>query len=150
MAREITKIGLAVFDENRLLLVRKRGSATYILPGGKPEEGEDDTQTLIREIDEELGCRIETSTLSFLGAFSDQAADLPGVRVTVRLYKGTLIGPPSPRSEIDQLFWLSPQVPQRPNLAPSLQNAILPFLSGSTSEWANSEATTDDLQPTPA
>jgi 8-oxo-dGTP diphosphatase len=39
--REIVKIGLAVTTDNRLLLVRKKGGESYILPGGKPEMGED-------------------------------------------------------------------------------------------------------------
>jgi 8-oxo-dGTP diphosphatase len=129
MPREITKIGLAVIDDNRLLLVRKRGSGIYILPGGKPEQGENDVQALVREVQEELGCRIAPEDLIFLGSFSDQAAEWPEVRVTVRLYTGTLIGNPSPRAEIDQLLWLNPQGQQPPNLAPSLRNSILPFLS---------------------
>lgn len=129
MAREIIKIGLAVVDGNCLLLVRKRGSDFYILPGGKPEPGESDIEALSREVDEELGCRIESENLVFLGSFSDQAAGQADVRVTVKLYAGSLIGNPSPKSEIDKLVWLSPQERQAPNLAPSLRNSILPFLS---------------------
>lgn len=46
MAREITKIGLAIMDGDRVLLVKKRGSDFLILPGGKPEKNETDAQTL--------------------------------------------------------------------------------------------------------
>ena len=49
-AREILKIGVAVTDADRLLLVRKKGTGSYILPGGKPEEGESDLQALKREV----------------------------------------------------------------------------------------------------
>ena len=45
-------INLAVIDDNKLLLVRKR--KTWILPGGKPEGNESDKECLIREIGEEL------------------------------------------------------------------------------------------------
>jgi 8-oxo-dGTP pyrophosphatase MutT (NUDIX family) len=79
MAREITKIGLAVMDGDRVLLVKKRGSEYLILPGGKPEKNETDTQTLSRELDEELGCRLVPDQLTFLGTFSDEAAGMPGV-----------------------------------------------------------------------
>ena len=48
MTREITKIGLAVMDGERVLLVKKRGSDFLILPGGKPEKNETDAQTLSR------------------------------------------------------------------------------------------------------
>jgi 8-oxo-dGTP diphosphatase len=125
--RTIVKIGLAVMHDNRLLLVRKKGGQSYILPGGKPEEGEDDRQALFREIDEELGCAIDPHTLVFLGAFSDVAADLRDTTVVVRLYGAKLVGAPSPKSEIESLTWFAPEEEQV-TLAPSIQNRILPFL----------------------
>lgn len=128
MLREITKIGLAVMDGERLLLVRKKGSTFYILPGGKPEQGESDTETLSRELEEELGCAISSDRLTFLGAFRDDAAGMPGVKVTIKLYRGTLVGTPSPRSEIDSILWWRRTEHEEPTLAPSLRNSILPFL----------------------
>jgi 8-oxo-dGTP diphosphatase len=126
--REIIKIGLAVTDDSRLLLVRKKGGASYILPGGKPELGEDDRQALIREIDEELGCGIDPDSLFYLGSFSDTAADLLNTTVTVRLYEARLTGSPSPQSEIEKLEWFRPDSGSDLSLAPSLQNHIVPFL----------------------
>lgn len=128
MPREILKIGLAVIDGERLLLVRKRNSEFYILPGGKPEQGESDVEALSREIDEELGCAIASDRLCFLGTFSDEVAGVPDARVTIRLYAGALIGNPSPRSEIETLVWWTRTDYQEQALAPSLRNAILPFL----------------------
>lgn len=128
MQREITKIGLAVVDANHLLLVRKRASDFYILPGGKPEIGEDDLTALSREISEELGCRVNPSSVAFLGAFSDDAAGIADTTVTIRLYGGSLIGVPSPASEIEELRWFCPQRPEGIKLAPSLVNSIIPFL----------------------
>ena len=126
--REIVKIGLAVTDGNRLLLVRKKGGESYILPGGKPELGEDDRQALVREIEEELGCGIDLGSFSYLGSFSDKAADLENTMVTVRLYSARLVGAPSPQSEIEQLEWFRPDADSDLSLAPSLQNHIVPFL----------------------
>jgi 8-oxo-dGTP diphosphatase len=128
MSVRILKIGLAVLEHDRLLLVRKRGSSLYILPGGKPELGETDGQTLAREIEEELGCSVSEDGLVFLGAFSDEAAGMPGVTVTVRLYAGTLTGTPAPRAEIDRVLWWKRTRYQDSRLAPSLRNSILPFL----------------------
>jgi 8-oxo-dGTP diphosphatase len=102
--REIVKVGLAVTDDNRLLLVRKKGGQSYILPGGKPEMGEDDRQALVREIEEELGCGVDASSIDFLGSFSDVAADLQDTIVTIRLYSARLTGLPSPQSEIEHLI----------------------------------------------
>jgi 8-oxo-dGTP diphosphatase len=128
MTRQITKIGLAVLEGDRLLLVKKKGSSFYILPGGKPERGESDVETLAREVEEELGCDVARDRLIFLGAFCDEAAGTPGVTVTVRLYAGALIGTPSPRAEIDGVLWWTRTRHQDPCLAPSLRNSILPFL----------------------
>jgi 8-oxo-dGTP diphosphatase len=106
--REIVKIGLAVTEKGRLLLVRKKGTSSYILPGGKPDNGEDDLRALAREIRKKLGCRLELRTICFLGSFSDVAADMHDTKVTVRLYAGELIGDPSPQSEIENIKWHCP------------------------------------------
>jgi len=131
MSREITKIGLAVLKENCLLLVRKRGSDFYILPGGKPERGEDDISALAREIDEELGCHFEMHTLSYIGSFSDIAAGMSRTKITVKLYLGELVGEPTPTSEIDEVLWLDPSKAFATRLAPSLINSIIPHLFSS-------------------
>src|ERR1700741_2537554 len=126
--REILKIGLAVTDRDRLLVVRKRGAPSYILPGGKPEPGENDLEALTREVEEELGCRVDMSTIAFLGSFTDTAADMENTTVTVRLYHAQLDGNPSPQSEIEALKWFCPNAESVHSLAPSLQNHIVPFL----------------------
>src|SRR5262249_52766858 len=126
--RQILKIGVAVTKMGRLLVLRKKGTSSYILPGGKPEGGEDDLQTLVREIQEELGCGVDPLSITFLGAFSDTAADIQDATVTIRLYEAKLIGNPSPRAEIETMKWYCPKRNSRGSLAPSLQNQIVPFL----------------------
>src|ERR1700730_1542561 len=133
MRHEITKIGLAVMDDDRVLLVKKRGSDFLILPGGKPEKNETDAQTLSRELDEELGCRLVSDQLTFLGTFSDEAAGMPGVNVTIRLYAGSVVGTPIPHAEIDSIVWWAATEQRNSELAPSLKNSILPFLNNSLS-----------------
>ena len=125
--QEIVKVGLAVTEGDRVLLVRKRGGRSFILPGGKPERGEDDLETLSREIQGELGCAIQVDSVAFLGSFTDLAADISNAIVTVRLYKGDLIGTPTPKSEIEVLRWIH-NLEDDSALAPSLRNQILPFL----------------------
>jgi 8-oxo-dGTP diphosphatase len=125
--REVQKVGLALVDGDRILLVRKRGSRTYILPGGKPEAGEDDVKALVRELDEELGCQIDLDTLTYLGSFSDRIADQDNGTVIVRLYSARLIGRPAPQAEIEEVRWVQPGVSGVP-LAPSLTNKIIPHL----------------------
>jgi 8-oxo-dGTP diphosphatase len=132
MTREITKIGLAVMDGDRVLLVKKRGSNFLILPGGKPEKNETDVQALSREIEEELGCHLVSDPI-FLGIFSDEAAGMPGVSVTIRLYAGSVVGTPIPNAEIESIVWWAATEHYDSTLAPSLKNSILPFLNGSSS-----------------
>lgn len=128
MPREIVKIGLAVVQDGCLLLVRKRGSRSYILPGGKPEPGEDDLTALTREIEEELGCTISPERIRYLGLFRDRAPGFVDTDVVVKLYVGALIGDPIPQSEIEQLLWFNPHCDANTKLAPSLTNSILPYL----------------------
>ena len=61
-------VTLAIFNKKQeLLLVRKKGSIYFQLPGGKRQEGEEDSSVLIRELREELNLSIDFSELMFLG-----------------------------------------------------------------------------------
>lgn len=50
-----------------LLIVKKRGPYTnlYDLPGGAPEKGEIDIETLAREVEEETGCLLKECFFKF-------------------------------------------------------------------------------------
>ncbi|MDB5342000.1 MAG: hypothetical protein JWP89_377 [Schlesneria sp.] len=125
----ITKIGLVVIRERRLLVVRKDGSPWYILPGGRPEPNENDTMTLEREITEELSARLDVTSVSFIGTFSDRAANEPDSIVEIRLYNGEIQGLLLPANEIVEYRWLDPaDALLREQLAPSIANQILPYL----------------------
>lgn len=122
----IEKVGLAAFDGERLLVVRKRGGSLFILPGGKPEGEEGDLAALSRELDEELGCSVSSPSLS--GVFTDRAAGISDAVVVVRLYQGDLVGDPVPQAEIEELAWLDIRKSNSLPLAPSIINGILPHL----------------------
>lgn len=126
--RTITKIGIAVIKDFRILLVRKRGGEFLILPGGKPELGEDDITALCREVAEELGCSIDIGSLAFTGVFRDVAAGMSATNVEVKLYIGELIGTPVPQAEIEECFWVELLTENDAALAPSLRNSIMPSL----------------------
>lgn len=131
---DITKIGLAAIHEGAILLVKKRRSHHYILPGGKPESNERDYEALSREVREELCCEIAPQSLVWLGVFRDNAAGMPGVFVTIKLYRGQIIGDPTPANEIESFGWFKPQelIPEK--IAPSLRNSILPYLFGPSTQ----------------
>ena len=58
-----------IIENNHLLLLRYNygGNEVFALPGGNPDAGETLTQTLQRELSEELNIDIETSELLFVG-----------------------------------------------------------------------------------
>ncbi len=127
---DIEKIGLLVLRDDRILLCRKsRDTSKLILPGGRVESGESDLECLRREVREELG-GVHLSNVEYLGTYEDRAAsDDPTVSRTLRitLYRGALVGEPSPSSEISDLVWFGADS-DRNELTPILLNRILPDL----------------------
>jgi 8-oxo-dGTP pyrophosphatase MutT (NUDIX family) len=112
--------------QGRVLLVRKRGSACFIQPGGKREPGESALQTLARELHEELGVRLRPGSARLLGTFEDLAVNEPGRRVRAEAYRVQVDGTPAPASEIEALHWLHPAPPHEVPVAPLSARHILP------------------------
>ncbi len=52
----IHKIAAVVIEDNKFLMVRKKGTDIWTSLGGHLEEGESEEQSLLREIKEEMGC----------------------------------------------------------------------------------------------
>jgi 8-oxo-dGTP diphosphatase len=104
-------------EAGRMLVVRKRGTAIFMKPGGKREPGEDDLTALARELDEEIGCRLTGATL--LGAFEAPAANEPGFTVRSATYLATVEGEIAARAEIEELAWIDPAAPGRHRAGPA-------------------------------
>ncbi|MDR6529633.1 MULTISPECIES: NUDIX domain-containing protein [Caulobacter] len=106
----------------RMLVVRKRGTAIFMKPGGKREPGEDDLTALARELDEEIGCRLISATL--LGAFEAPAANEPGFTVRAATYLATVEGRIAAQAEIEELAWIDPAAPGDIVLAPLMRTVL--------------------------
>ena len=113
-------------DAGRMLVVRKRGTAIFMKPGGKREPGEDDLTALARELDEEIGCRLTNATL--LGAFEAPAANEPGFTVRAATYLAEVEGETAARAEIEELAWIDPAAPGDIVLAPLMQVVLKALL----------------------
>lgn len=127
MSRVLDIVTAVIRDQDGLmLLVRKRGTTTFMKPGGKRDAGEDDLTTLARELDEELGCRLVDAEL--LGNFSAPAANEAGFTVQSATYLATVEGAIAARAEIEELAWIDPAAPGELRLAPLLTERVLPAL----------------------
>jgi 8-oxo-dGTP diphosphatase len=99
-------VGAALLSDGRLLAARRTAPAAaagrWEFPGGKVEPGETPTQALVREIEEELGCRIEVT-----GWLDGQVAVGTGHLLSVALAR-IVDGEPAP-TEHDEVRWLGPR-----------------------------------------
>lgn len=122
--------GIATDASGRVLLVRKRGTAVFMLPGGKPAPGEAALEALAREVAEEVGCGLERASAMPLGRFRAPAANEPGHIVEAELFRVALDGTPAPQSEIEELRWLDPHAPGELALAALARTVVLPLVRG--------------------
>lgn len=119
--------------QGRVLLVRKRGTAIFIQPGGKREPDEDALATLARELREELGVALRPGSAAYLGEFEDRAVNEPGRRVRAEVYRVEIDGEPSARAEIEALAWVDAASVASLPIAPLSAGRILPrVFAGST------------------
>lgn len=116
-------------DQGRVLTVRKRGTSRFMLPGGKPEQGEGPDRTAVREIFEELGLELRLEDLELLGRFRSAAANEAGHSLVSTVYCHPLEGEPAVAAEIDEMRWLSLDEPLPADLAPMLEFRVLPTLA---------------------
>ena len=134
--RSIVVAAMVVTDPvGRVLCVRKRGTDTFMLPGGKFEPGESVDHpevTAAREVSEELGVDIELSQLRPWNIARAAAANEAGFEVVghhVR-YVGEFtdeLANVQPHAEIEEVRWLDPWLPTG-KIAPMLVETTLPKL----------------------
>lgn len=125
----IRVVAAAVVREGRLLLVSKQAAPdVFYLPGGKPEPGETPEQTLLRELEEELGAAPVPASLDLLAAVEDQAA-LEDVPMRLTIFRAALDREPSPEAELAELRWAAPDDLGAMRLAPAVTNHVVPLLT---------------------
>jgi len=117
-----------VRDRHRhVLLVRKRGTESFMQPGGKREPGESDLDALARELREELGCGIVPGSATKLGVFQAPAANEPGQQVRAAVYAVRLAGEIVCQAEIEEHAWIDPREPTGRTLAVLARDTVLPL-----------------------
>lgn len=93
-------------EHGRVLAVRKRGTTSFMNPGGKPEPGESPEACVIRELREEVGLHL--GDVEFRGRYVEPAANEPDHLVDAMVYTAQLDGVPVAAAEIAELRWLDP------------------------------------------
>ncbi len=134
MSERIISVVAALIRDRagRVLLVRKRGTAAFMQPGGKRDDGESDVAALSREIVEELGCRVRANSAQSLGVFECVAANEPGFQVRAAVYAVDVEGAIEPQGEIDRMVWVDPRLPPDLHLAPLTRDHVLPLARAGT------------------
>ena len=114
----------------RVLVVRKRGTSRFMLPGGKIEAGETPAHAAVRELHEEVGAELDPASLVVLGEWTAPAANEPDHLVHGHIFEHPWVPGLSVRAEIEELLWLHPaDMGDRDDLAPLLVTRVLPALS---------------------
>jgi 8-oxo-dGTP pyrophosphatase MutT (NUDIX family) len=111
-ARRTIRIAAAIIMNaaGHTLLVRKRGTRSFMQAGGKIEIGETPREALSRELLEELGIEVPTDMPEHLGRFVAPAAHEVGHLVAAELFRLTICSPVRPTAEIEEIAWVDPVV----------------------------------------
>lgn len=103
----IDTVAWVLIEDGRILCARPRGKDVFYIPGGKREGAETDSQTLLREIDEELTVALSPHTIAHVGTYE---AELPGPTpglVRMACYTADHTGTIRPSSEIAEIAWFT-------------------------------------------
>ena len=116
--------------EGALLTVQKRGTSTWMLPGGKRDGDETPLQALVRELQEELQLHVDVAQLTALGRFSAMAANEAATQVHADVFVAhdALTAPVQMAAEIAAVRWLPLDGTFPATLAPLLRDQVIPAL----------------------
>jgi 8-oxo-dGTP pyrophosphatase MutT (NUDIX family) len=110
-------VAAVVVRDGRFLLVRKRGTRSFMQVGGKIEPGEEPLDALLREVSEEIGVTLDVAAVRPLGRYGAAAANEPGHVVDAYAFEVDLPPgvEPEARAELAELVWVDPDAPETPH-----------------------------------
>jgi 8-oxo-dGTP pyrophosphatase MutT (NUDIX family) len=126
---KIIRIAAAVVTDlaGRSLLVRKRGSAIFMQPGGKIESGESALDALTRELREEIGLVVDPGETEYIGSYRAVAANEENTVVRAEVFYVTTPEPPVRGGEIEELLWIERLDQIAVEVAPLSRDSLLPL-----------------------
>ncbi|GAB2449976.1 NUDIX hydrolase [Xylanimonas ulmi] len=110
-------VAAVIVRDGRFLLVRKRGTTSFMQVGGKIEPGERPGDALVREVAEEIGASLDPGSVRALGRFSAVAANESHHVVDAHVFEVDLPADvdPRPQAELEDLIWVDPEAPVAPH-----------------------------------
>lgn len=101
-----TRIAGIIIRDGRLLLLKGKGYDELRTPGGKVDDGESDEMCLARELEEELGVKMETAV--FFKEYTNPSPFNPDTIMTIqKTYIATISGDIVPAAEIEAFVRMS-------------------------------------------
>jgi 8-oxo-dGTP diphosphatase len=125
---------VVVRDDGRFLLVRKRGTTSFMQVGGKIELDESPLDALLRECLEEIALVVAPDGVRELGRYSAVAANEPDHVVDAYAYEVDVPSgfDPRPQAELEELVWVDPTSPQTSHpIAPLSQDLLAAVVADS-------------------
>jgi 8-oxo-dGTP diphosphatase len=123
----IVKCAAAIICKKSLLLTRKKGTETFISPGGKPFFGESYSDCLSREIREELN--VEIGKRTYFGLFKGTST-FEHMPIEMHVYLVEISGEPRAGMEVDELIWYrSDNVMQDLKIGSIFRDSVIPLLT---------------------
>ena len=111
-------------EQQQLLLLRKKNTQYFMQVGGKLEPDELPEQTMLREIDEEIGG--QATIQKFIGRFETPAANEANHLLVSYVYQVELNQFPKIDAEIAEMKWIDLD-DQQTLLAPLTQQIVIPW-----------------------
>jgi 8-oxo-dGTP diphosphatase len=126
---DIYKAAGIIIVDRKVLVERSVGKEYFIHPGGKIESGETPKQAVIRELKEEFSIDVLEEDLELFDKNSAPAANSPEVDVhmevfLVKKWQGEII----PDSEVEEIRWLTSDVPKNIKIGSIMEHETLPKL----------------------
>lgn len=127
---DIYKAAGIIIRNRRLLVERSKHKEVFIAPGGKLEPGETPEVAVIRELKEEFRLDVRPSELEVFGTFYAEAAGShnAGKRLRMDVFLTHNIGDIIPGSEVEEVRWLSSEIPADVKVGSIFAHEVLPRL----------------------